>query len=302
MFITDEIGPLELVSELLCGESVDESATAAFSKYRHNNDLCPGFRNKILRVLSTYQKHRIDVYDIQGFQDKGVDVAIRVRTDDGMIRIGLQLKSDKEIVDWKAKRDPDFISKLRNQYAQARQEAKVDQLYLVLCGDAVAHRDHLRTITSNFVDYEGLKIISPEAAFAFFSMTNAELDVAVTKRLCARDFLLLEARRSLKALPPGGSAVAISLIFRALGGETALTHDDCSELIFEAADEAENDEPELLLQAFIGGLIYDPSFYEDYRIVPDSFPAICALYYDQFARYGDREAAKERTRLLLTQT
>ena len=48
--------------------------------------------------------------------------------------------------------------------------------------------------------------------------------------------------------------------------------------------------------------IYDPSFYEDYRIVPDSFPAICALYYDQFARYGDREAAKERTRLLLTQT
>ncbi|MFT8506890.1 hypothetical protein [Acetobacter sp.] len=299
MFITEEIGPLALVSDLLVGEAVDENQTYKFERYRHNRDLCPGFRDRILRVLNTYEKHRIDVHDIQGFQDKGVDVIVKMQTDEELVRLGLQIKSEKEIVDWKKGRSPNFISNIRNQYTQARQEAKVNQLYLVLCADAVAHRDHLRTLINSFVDYEGLKVILPESAFGFFSMSDAELDVAVTRRLCPRDFLLREARRSIDGLPPGGSGLALELIFRALNGDTAMTHSEYEEYVFASADDVDCDDPSELLAALNRKLVEEISI-ESYRIVPNAFPAICAVYFDQMARHNiGSEGAAQRTSLLV---
>ncbi|GBQ79880.1 hypothetical protein AA14337_1564 [Acetobacter malorum DSM 14337] len=299
MFVTEKIGPLAIVSDLLAGESVAEDQTWHFERYRHNKDLCPGFRDRILRVLNTYEKHRIDVHDIQGFQDKGVDVIVRVQTDEGLVRLGLQIKSEKEIVDWKNGRSPHFIANIRNQYTQARQEAKVNQLYLVLCANAVAHRDHLRTLINSFVDYEGLKVILPESAFGFFSMSDAEIDVAVTRRLCSRDFLLLEARRSIDGLPPGCSGLALTLIFRALNGDSVMTHSEYEKYIFATADEVDCDDPAELMTALNRTLVENISI-ESYRIVPNAFPAICAVYFDQIARHNiGSEGAAERTSLLV---
>ena len=109
MYLTETIAPLALVSEMLCGDEVAEEATARFAGYQHNKDLCPGFRKRILRILSTYEKHRIDVHDVQGFQDEGVDVSIRFDADDGTTKLGLQIKSFDEIKKWKDKKDPGFL-------------------------------------------------------------------------------------------------------------------------------------------------------------------------------------------------
>lgn len=299
MFITENLSPIELLSELLCGDPVDEESTSRFSNYKHNNDLCPGFRKKILRIFNTYQKHRFDVHDVQAQQDKGVDVYISVESDAGHSKIGLQIKSEQEIADWKAGRAKDFISKLRNQWAQAIQERRVDQLYLVLCADAVAHRNHLREITTRFAEYDGLKIVMPDAALGFFGMDNTELDVAVTRLLCGRDFVLKEAQRAVSGLPAGGASLALDLIFRALAGETKMTHDEYSELLVDAAGLDEDADPERLMDAMNRSIVEDIGVHEDYRIVPDAFPAVCALYYDQLARHGDSDSAKARTSLLL---
>lgn len=299
MFITENFTPLELLSELLCGDPVDEASTARFADYAHNKDLCPGFRKRILRVFNTYQKHRFDVHDVQAQADKGVDVFVSVDSDDGSIAVGLQIKSDKEIVDWKAGRSKDFITRLRNQYTQAIQERGVDQLYLVLCADAVAHRDHLREITTRFADYDRLKIVMPDAALGFFGLSEIELDVAVTRLLCARDYVLREARRSVRDLPTGGTALALVLIFRALDGETRMTHDEYSEFLEDACSEHEVDDPQALLAALDGFIVDDVGVHDPYRIIPDRAPAVCALYYDQLARHGDASGARARTVMLL---
>lgn len=299
MFITESFTPLELLSELLCGDPSDEASTARFADYAHNKDLCPGFRSRILRVFNTYQKHRFDVHDVQAQADKGVDVFVRVNSDDGNTGIGLQIKSDKEIVDWKAGRSKDFISTLRNQYTQALQERGVDQLYLVLCTDAVAHRDHLREITTRFAAYDRLKIVMPEAALGFFGMSEIGLDVAVTRLLCARDYVLREARRSVCDFPPGATALALELIFRALDGETRMTHEEYSELLDDACSEHEIDDPQALVAALDGFIVDDVGVHDPYRIIPDRAPAVCALYYDQLARHGDTSGARARTVMLL---
>ena len=300
MFVTENLSPLALLSELLCGDLADEESTRRFADLAHNKDLCPDFRKRILRIFSTYQKHRFDVHDVQAQMDKGVDVFVSIDGDDGPVAIGLQIKSDKEIVDWKAGRSKDFISRLRNQYTQALQERRIDQYYLVLCADAVAHRDHLREITTRFAEYDRLKIVMPDAAFGFFGMSEIELDVAVTRLLCARDFVLKEAQRAVGGLPPGGLSLAIDLIFRALAGETKMTHEEYSELVLDAAGMEDDADPERLTEAMNRSLVEDVGVHDDYRIVPDAIPAVCALYYDQLARHGDPSAARARTSLLLS--
>lgn len=169
----------------------------------------------------------------------------------------------------------------------------------MLCADAVAHRDHLRTLINSFVDYEGLKVISPESAFGFFSMSDAELDVAVTRRLCSRDFLLREARGSIDGFPTGGSGLVLELIFRALNGDTLMTHSEYEKYLFESADDVDCDDPSELMAALNRTLVENISI-ESYRIVPNAFPATCAVYFDQMARHNTgSEGAAERTALLV---
>lgn len=299
MYLTETIAPLALVSEMLCREEVAEEATARFADYKHNKDLCPGFRKRILRILGAYEKHRIDVHDVQGFQDEGVDVSIRFDADEGTTKLGLQIKSFDEIKKWKDKQDPGFLSRLRNQYTQALLDAKASFIYIVLCTDAIAHREQVRIVANAFQDYPQVKVVVPEAAYAFFRMDDLEIDVEVTRILCARDFVLREARRAVSGFPPGGASLAIDLIFRALAGETRMTHDEYSEILIDAAAEEDDADPQDLIEAMDRSLVEDVGVHEDYRIVPDAFPAVCALYYDQVARFGSRSDAIARTWALL---
>jgi len=299
MYLTETIDPLALVSEMLCREEVSEDETGRFAGYRHNKDLCPGFRKRILRILGTYEKHRIDVHDVQGFQDEGVDVAIRFDADEGTTKLGLQIKSFDEIKKWKDKKDPAFLSRLRNQYTQALHDAKVSFIYIVLCTDAIVHREQVRIVANAFQDYPQVKVIVPEAALAFFRMDDLEIDVEVTRILCARDFVLREARRAVSGFPPGGASLAINLIYRALAGETRMTHDEYSEILIDAAAEEDDADPQDLIEAMNRSLVEDVGIHEDYRIVPDAFPAVCALYYDQVARFSSRSDAQARTWALL---
>ncbi|MEG3088541.1 hypothetical protein [Sphingomonas sp. PB4P5] len=301
MFVTENLSPFELLSELLCANRATEASTANFAEFKHNADLCPGFTNNILRTLQGYQKHRIDVLDAQGFHDKGVDVAIRVLAVDGTTKVGLQIKSYDEFAKWKAGRDPGFISRLRNQYTQARHEAGADYLYFVFCTDADEHREQLRSIASVFMDYPDVKIIDPQAAWTFFRMNDIDIDVEITRILCAGDFLLREGKRQLATLPTGGPSAVLHLVFRALAGDTAMTHDMYVSELIRHVEDGDLEEARLLMEAFEGILVEEIDI-QNYRIVPNAYPTVCALYYDQLARYGGSAsgAAARTSRLLLS--
>lgn len=79
-----------------------------------------------------------------------------------------------------------------------------------------------------------------------------------------------------------------------------MTHEEYSELVIDAAGMEDGADPERLMEAMNRSIVEDVGVHEDYRIVPDAIPAVCALYYDQLARHGDPSTARARTNLLLS--
>ncbi len=116
MFITNQLTPAETLSELLNLKGYSKADTERFRKLRHNDHLCPGFRERVDGVLDAYKSHRTDVHDIQGPRDEGVDVLLTYAFD-GEHRVGLQVKSFDEIEAWRTKRDKEFVQRLKAQHA-----------------------------------------------------------------------------------------------------------------------------------------------------------------------------------------
>ena len=59
MFITERLTPAETLSELLGLKGYSKADTARFRTLRHNDDLCPGFRDRVNAMLDAYKSHRI---------------------------------------------------------------------------------------------------------------------------------------------------------------------------------------------------------------------------------------------------
>lgn len=287
MFITENVDPVALLTDLMRRRHFADVDTAQFKTLKHNNDLCPAFDEKVKRVLSDYEKHRVDVYDIQGFSDRGNDIVVGFSSDDGPRRVGLQIKSYDDFKAWWGnKGSTDFMDKLRSQYAQATGRGGVDTWYLVLCTDAVAHRDALRHVRAEFSGFDRVKIIDPVEALSFYRMEEVEIDTAVTQRLCANDFVLIAARKSLDELEFSAGPVALELVCRGLAGETHVTDEQVYEAIVPYANEHGVEAHDVL-----GALEGVVDRHEDfgYVISPQYLKAVCAVYYDQSFRFGGSE-------------
>lgn len=66
MFITNQLTPVEMLSELLHLPGRDKAETACFRKLGHDKHLCPAFRDRVEAMLAAYKAHRTDVQDVQG--------------------------------------------------------------------------------------------------------------------------------------------------------------------------------------------------------------------------------------------
>ena len=299
MFITERIDPIALLTEMLFLDDGDEAATAALGRLGHNKDLCPRFREAALHTLFAYEKHRVDVHDIQGFKDKGCDVALRFEDEEfGVRKAALQIKSQSEIKAWWGKKTGNMVGKLREQYVQATQDAGVEVWYLILCADVIVYRDAIRHIVEAFSSYDKVKIITPTRAATFLALSEAEIEAHSARILCRRDVVRQRALRELQPLGPVAARVAVDLICSAINSNPRI---DDETLIETIAANADNDLPvdEGLILAELHDRVLALDDHE-LHLIPDSAPAIHALYYEQRVRFeADPDGISERLKIIL---
>ena len=199
MFITDRLTPAEMLSELLAINGYTKPDTKRFELLRHDRDLCPQFCERTSAMLDAYMSHRTDVQVTQGPRDEGVDVMLNYE-DNGQHRLGLQIKSYSEIELWNKGKQKDFVNTLKAQYTSAIQTVRVDDYYLLLCTDEIAHEKQIRIICSELKQFYRLKIVLPRRALAFYEMTDIEVRAFVTRLLCGHDTVLKAALKEIKKM------------------------------------------------------------------------------------------------------
>lgn len=299
MFITNKMDPGELLAYFLDLRGRSDAETKIFSKYRHNDDLCPRFYSNVDALLNTYNSYRCDAADIQGITDDGVDVLLRYTTLDGVRkRSGLQIKSDLEFQNWR--KDSKLIDTLHAQHSRARYDAKVDDYYIVLCADAAKYRDHVRRISSAFKNHDDVKVVPPEKALAFFGLSDFDVTLKTTRLLCADDPLLSRAQAELQHLHPAHALLLVHLTCKvfedsASGSEEDLI-DQLEELI-ESLPEPPFDKDQCVVDVInaldqSNVIQRNPPIYE--ILIPNLSISLCALYFDQRHRLAREGVLLER--------
>lgn len=284
MFITNELTPTEVLAELLKGRRASSLATERFGALRHDRDLVPRFASNVDVILDVYKAYRTDVHDIQGIRDDGVDVLLRFDREGHSSRVGLQIKSNDEFDQWEKKK-LNMVEKLKAQYSAAMENARIDDYYVVICADDIAHRKRIRTVCSELKNYRGCTIIEPRDALGFFDMSDLDLLVRTTRLLCSSDTILRTALDEADAQEPDVVYFLSSLVNHAF--QQGLTIDD-SYLFnlwydwkdFVGEDVTTNDRLTIITQNLLStGIIkYDGS---DYLIDVTRLPVpLSALYFD----------------------
>ncbi|KQZ28348.1 hypothetical protein [Caulobacter sp. Root1472] len=288
MFISNQATPAETLAELLAMSSRDETDTARFKAFKHDKHLCPGFRRSIRAMMDAYKSHRTDVQTTQGPRDNGVDVLLTYKYDVESRRVGLQMKSYSEIQDYASGKDPGFVKNLKAQYAAAVQ--RVDDYYIVLCTDEVAHAGQIQTLSSEIAGWEKLKIILPSQALSFFEMTPDDVRAFVTRLLCEQDAVLEAALAAVDPDRPTESLMKLACVCRLLStGVAELDDTALTELFVDATGDTSADGlPDLLWDLPTYGLemIETAGYRIDLALLPS---ALCAIYFDSLVRHNRSE-------------
>jgi len=291
MFITDQLTPAEMLSELLSIKGYSKEDTSDFMELRHDNDLCPQFRERASSMLDAYASYRTDVHDIQGMRDEGVDVLLKYN-DGSPRRIGLQLKSYDEIEKWAKGKDKGFMKSLKSQHGNGIHNLKVGEYYLILCTDEIKHKKQIRSICSEMKQYEPLTIILPRQALAFYNMHETEIRAFVTRLLCEHDKVLESAQNTISKMPIDLAYLSLQIVCRAFEGDAKISQEELYDLLQDCVGmrpENETDENRLenLLWEIDGAGLSMTDADADYTIIISDLPTpLCAIYFDQKLRYG----------------
>lgn len=293
MFITHEMDAGEMLAEHLKGRRVSPAATAAFADLRHDRDLCPHIADQVNTMLGVYRAYGQEVHDIQSFRDDGVDVLLRYEDKDGQERkVGLQIKSEEEFRQWEVKKLP-LIQILKGQAAQAVANIRLDAFYVVLCVDAIRHRQRIRNVCSELKNFSPCEIIEPTDALGFYQMAPMDLWARTTRMLCHRDVVLRAAASESDAMAPDVAFFTITFLCQAFGGSL---HVDDARLFdiwneweeFAGAAAGDQDRLSDILWELNGDGILGGEVGEDFTIQISLLPqALSALYFDLKVRSPD---------------
>ena len=291
MLITEKTNPGKMLAELLRGPRVPPAATERFAEWKHNEYLCPKLAEQVKAMLSVFEAYGHGAYDVQGFQDKGVDVLMIYEDEDGKSRrVGLQVKSESEFRAWNSK-NTDMIKTIKTQHSNAIHDAKVDDYYLLLCVDAARHKEKIRSVNASLMNFNSCTVVEPEELLNLFMLSSMEVSAWATRELCRRDTILETAIDEMKMVDPDVAFFQIDLTCRVFDGMQVVKDKDLLNIWLDWEDLAEDragEEARIseVLSVLNGANLLQGDAGDDtFRIAVDQLPpAVCALYLDQNVR------------------
>lgn len=289
MYITEQINPLELLSQLLT-RPITEKVDGEFKGIAHNDQLCPRFESLVNALLGAYKRHRSSAYDIQGFTDHGADILVSWENDDGgVVSAALQVKSYKE-VEQDLKLEPgkrQLIPTLKTQYVNAKSKHHVDTFYVLLCCDGgKEHRDFVRRVRAEFTSLSDVKVIDPSQAWAFYEMLPESVVAYCTRVLCAGDPLLHDVEAMFDSRSKAFRWTVITAVVQQLEDMKMLHVDDLEAPDFGDSDEDWQGEIDSAIQDLLWSGELKSVDGSTFELSHDAFMELRALYYDTRVRHG----------------
>jgi hypothetical protein len=196
--------------------------TARLRQFRHDADLLPRLQVQLQRVLEGFHRDSNVVYDIQGRNDNGCDLLVRLTTSHDCQFIGFQVKSHRELL------TEDAVNLLIRQHFDAKQRyAPLLKFYIFLAADlSEAGPQHrvIRAIQQRFSTEANVVIISPQYAESFLRLSNTAIDALITQTMRTGDPLTEAARSDLRRHPVA-AAVLLRLVERRLSGHPTVSRE-----------------------------------------------------------------------------
>jgi hypothetical protein len=154
---------LDSITRLLRYQRTPESVTAKFGHLRHNADMLPSLQTQLETVLNAHGKFEPVVYDCQGINDDGSDIAVRFDPQSNNPElICFQVKSFQDLA------RPHYMQELKAQRDDSFRKVRgLRHYFIVLCTDAAKHKDRVRNVVSEFRSADRTEVIEPAYAYTF---------------------------------------------------------------------------------------------------------------------------------------
>lgn len=227
----------DITTRLIRYQRTPDKITSGFKRWKHNKDLLPILQRQLEMILWSYGKFQPIVYDTQGILDDGSDLILRHREESTDER-------DFEIISFQVKSYDDLCKKNYMQELKAQRDDSfrkvlgLNYYFLILCTDAIKHKNKIRNITAEFRSAEKTEVIEPSFAYTFMHHPQARIDALIKRTLEAEDIVFKRALESIELPSPSARALAIFMAMQLAKGKTSInqnliTTDDFLKTIFD---------------------------------------------------------------------
>lgn len=252
-----------ILDELLRYRQSPDRATEGFKRMKHNDVLCPSLERQLNTFLDCSVKYHKVAYDVQGPRDRGTDIVLRYTQDDETRYLVLQVKSYDDL------KERNYLNILKAQLFEIESEygAALTHRFVVLCTDAIEHKNQLRNIKKDCSRSASITVVDPTYAWTFLRLSDMRIDALVQAILKEDDAVYREARKSISDFTPLEIAILLCAILCAReSGSTRVDLSALREVGF--LDEALENIPDWERDEFF--YRRDPDDYDDGDEYPDA--------------------------------
>jgi hypothetical protein len=182
-------------------------------KMRHDADLLPDVRSKVIKLLDGFHRDSQLTYDIQGMRDEGTDILVRLHGPSGATRfLCIQVKSHVELA------KESVAGTLLLQYSRTEDAYAPLAYFVVLAANMLAkpQQKSVRAIQSAFKQKAGVIVVDPQYTATFLSLKSGQMDALLTDIYRSGDPVTEEARSELSRMRPAEVVLALTVAARYL--------------------------------------------------------------------------------------
>lgn len=212
-----------LIANTLHYSAANIADTAMLRDLRHDADLLPAIQEKLAVVLDGFHRDSNVIYDIQGRNDQGCDLLVRLNTANDCQFIGFQVKSHRELL------TEESVAVLIRQHFEATQHySPLLTYYIILAADLSIKGDQhrvVRAVQQRFSKTKDVRVVIPQYITTFLRLRRTAVDALVTQTMRTGDPVTTSALGDIQRHPLA-AAVLLRLLETQLRGVPAVSVDD----------------------------------------------------------------------------